>query len=82
MLDPNEKAREKKARLQARVFMKMENDDGIIIEKAIKKIAQSSDMIARINEYSDHIRELIEKRKLQPSRIRIEKCHNNARLSC
>lgn len=52
--------------------MKMESNDEMIIEKALINIAENSDMIARINEYSAEIRELLEKRKLQPSRIRIE----------
>lgn len=63
------KDREKKSRLEARVYKKMERNEKQTIEKAIKDIAESSDLIEDINNYEGHIKELLIKRKKVPSRI-------------
>ena len=65
------KEREKKSRLEAKVFKKMETKEKETIENAIKNIAESSDLIEDINNYETHIKELLIKRKKVPSRISI-----------
>ena len=65
------KAREKKARLEARVYKKMEEGDQSSAEQIMKSLAKSSSLIEQINEYNDHIKALLAKRKNTPSRITI-----------
>ena len=66
------KAREKKARIEAHIFQQMEGSD---ITKGVAHLAQtilkSSDLIDKINGYSDVIKDLLAKRKSLPSRISI-----------
>lgn len=66
------KCREKKRRLEARVFNKMDAQNENTIEKAVKDIAQSSDLIEQINQYNGQISQLLEKRGNVPSRITVE----------
>lgn len=65
------KAREKKSRLEARVFKKLEDREGATIEKAMEDIAESSDLIGQINAYEAQIGEFLKKRENVPSRISI-----------
>ena len=64
------KAREKKSRLQANLFQKMENiKTGM--ENLGPTIIKSTPLIEKINGYSNEINQLLEKRANQPSRISI-----------
>ena len=66
------KAREKKARLEARIFQQMEsNGDTKGIDHLAQTMLKSSNLIEKINGYNDEIKVLLEKRKSQPSRISI-----------
>lgn len=65
------KAREKKSRLEARVFQQMEDKDAIGIDHLAQSILKCSSMIEKINGYNDEIKDLLEKRKSQPSRVSI-----------
>ena len=66
------KGREKKSRLEARVYQQIENKgQAIEIDHLAKVILKSTDLIENINEYNDQIKGLLAKRKLEPSRISI-----------
>lgn len=66
------KCREKKRRLEARVFNKMDSNNNSTIEQAIKDIAQNSDLIEQINLYNGQINQLLKERANVPSRITVE----------
>ena len=63
------KAREKKSRLEARVYKNLGDSAVIGMGCYVKNIFKSSSLIEKINEYNDEIKGLIEGRKSQPSRI-------------
>ncbi len=65
------KKREKKARLDARIFKKMGEGQQLTIEEAMKNIAESSDLVEQINGYEEDIRDLLKQRKGKPARISI-----------
>jgi hypothetical protein len=65
------KAREKKSRLEARVLKKLEGQEEATIEKAMKGIAESSDLIEQVEAYKAEIEGLLKKRENTPSRISI-----------
>ena len=65
------KAREKKARLEARLYKKMEEIGQITLEHIEKTIAKNASTIERINEYNDQVNILLATRKNRPSRITI-----------
>lgn len=66
------KSKEKKSRLEARVYKQMENQgQAIEIDHLAKIILKSKDLIENINEYNEEIKGLLAKRKLKPSRISI-----------
>lgn len=66
------KAREKKARLEARIFQQMEgNGQTTGVDHLAQIIFKSANLIEKINGYNDEIKALLEKRKDQPSRISI-----------
>ena len=65
------KAREKKSRLQARVFQQMEDNDAGDIDQLMKTLIKNSSLIEKINDHTDEINALLAKRKNQPSRISI-----------
>lgn len=61
------KSREKKSRIQAKVYRKIETVDNLTIEEALEKFAQKSDLLLKIEEYSTDIERLLEQRgKLKP----------------
>lgn len=66
------KSREKKRRLEARIFNKMDGNNNETIAQVMKDIAQSSDLIEQINQYSDQINQLLDQRSKVPSRITVE----------
>lgn len=65
------KAREKKSRLQASIFQKMENINKTGMENLGSTIIKSTLLIEKINGYNNEINLLLEKRANQPSRISI-----------
>ena len=65
------KEREKKSRLEARVFKKMEESATGTIDQVFKDIGQNSDLIEQINDYNEEINQLLNQRKTVPSRISI-----------
>jgi len=66
------KAREKKARLEARIFQQMEgNGQTTGVDHLAQTILKSANLIEKINGYNDEIKILLAKRKDQPSRISI-----------
>jgi len=66
------KCREKKGRLEARIFNQMDGKDNDTIAQALKDIAQSSDLIEQIYQYNEQINQLLKKRGDVPSRITVE----------
>jgi hypothetical protein len=75
------KNREKKSRLEARVFKQMGNDETIDIEHLAQNLIKSSPLIEKINGYNDEIKDLLEKRKSQPSRISIAEMPEDKRYN-
>ena len=65
------KAREKKARLEARLYNKMEESGQLTLEHIEKTIAKNASTIERINEYNDQVKILLATRKNTSSRITI-----------
>lgn len=66
------KAREKKVRLEARIFQQMEgNGQTTEVDHLAHTILKSANLIEKINGYNDEIKVLLAKRKDQPSRISI-----------
>lgn len=66
------KSREKKARLEARIFQQMEgNGETTGVDHLAQTILKSANLIEKINGYNDEIKVLLAKRKNQPSRISI-----------
>lgn len=66
------KAREKKSRLEARVFQLLESKGATIgVDHLAQAILKSTDLIEKINGYNDEIKGLLAKRKMKPSRISI-----------
>jgi len=63
------KIREKKARLEARVYNKIESNPDKTIEQVKLDILSTSDLIEKINAYKQEIAVLIEQRSDKPSRI-------------
>lgn len=66
------KTREKKSRLEARIFQKMDNGDKTDIENYAQAITKSAQLMEMINEFNDEIKNLLAKRANQPSRISID----------
>ena len=65
------KAREKRARLEARVYQKINENEQANHDQIMKKIAKCSPLIEQINEYTIEINTHIEKRKATPARITV-----------
>jgi hypothetical protein len=66
------KAREKKARLEARIFQQMEGSgDTKGVDHLAQTILKSANLIEKINGYNTEIKSLLAKKKNQPSRISI-----------
>lgn len=64
------KARERKARLQAKLYQKMEQTD--TIEQMEKQMLKNAAITEQINEYKKQIEELIGKRKKTPPKITVQ----------
>ena len=64
-------ARVKKSRIEANVFQQIEDTYAMNSNQRIKKLLKNAALIDKIKEFKDEIKELIEKRKSQPSRISI-----------
>lgn len=65
------KIREKKARIEARVYKKMDEGSQSDSEHVIKVLTKNSSQIGQINDYNDQVKSLIYQRKQIPSRITI-----------
>jgi len=65
------KVREKKARIEARVYKKMNENDQVDIEQFSKTVRKNASLIGQINDYNDEIHSLIDKKKSVPSRITV-----------
>jgi Transposase protein len=63
------KLNEKKARIEARVFRKIEGQEDKTIEQIKTDITNTSDLIDQINNYNQQINELKEQRSKEPSRV-------------
>jgi len=75
------KAREKKSRLEARIFQQMEGKTTIgnnVLEQVILK---SAELIETINDYNQQIEALLSKRKNEPSRISIAEMPGDQRYN-
>lgn len=66
------KAREKQARLKARMYNKIEDNEEMTIDQVKKKIAKHSDVLLKIDNYEQEINHLLEKRKSIPAKIKIK----------
>ena len=75
------KAREKKARIEARVYKNIGDSDVIGMDRLMQNIHKNSSMIEKINEYNAEIKNLLEKRKKQPSRISIAEMPQEVRYN-
>lgn len=65
------KSREKKGRLQAKLFNKIESIDNLTIEQALEKIGKKSDLLHKIDDYANDIEQLTLQRSNLKSRIKI-----------
>lgn len=65
------KAKEKKARLEARMYKKMEENDPTNHDQLMKSISKSASLIEQINGYKAEIKELTANRANVPSRISV-----------
>ena len=63
--------REKKARVEANVYKRIEENGQTSVENIMKKLTKSTSLIEQINEYNDQIKVLLVQRKKTPSRITI-----------
>lgn len=65
------KAREKKRRLQASIYQKIEGKENLTIEQAVETLGKGADTLIKIDEYDTLIQELLNKRKETPNRISV-----------
>jgi len=63
------KVREKKARLEAKVYKKIEENPDKTIEQVKENMLKTSKLIEQINEYDEQINRLLKQREALPSRI-------------
>ncbi|MBU1901539.1 hypothetical protein KKG82_04195 [Patescibacteria group bacterium] len=75
------KAREKKARLEARVFQQLEDEIVISSDLFKQTILKNSNLIEKITEYNEEIDALLKKRKNYPSRISIAEMPEDKRYN-
>jgi hypothetical protein len=75
------KAKEKKARIEARVYKKMDESDVTNHEQLLKSISKSASLIEQINEYKEKIKELTVNRANFPARISIAEMPDNQRYN-
>lgn len=75
------KLREKKARLEAKVYQKFDQETEKTIEDMKTKIAKNSDLLERISQYKEQINDLLLKRGKYPSRITIEQMPEEVRYN-
>jgi hypothetical protein len=65
------KCREKRGRLQAKVYSKIEDIDDLTIDDALKTVAKKSDLLLKIEDYSTDIEQLLVQRSSIKSHISI-----------
>ena len=75
------KAREKRRRLQASIYEKIENKDDLTIEQAIQSLGKGADIFIKIDEYDTLIQDLLNKRKETLTRISIAQMPEDKRYN-
>lgn len=65
------KAREKRRRLAAKIYEKLEQKEYLTFKEVIKNAGSQSDIVMRIEEYDNQIEQLIEERSKVKQRIKI-----------
>ena len=75
------KVREKKARIEARVYKKMNENEQVDIEEFNKTLRKNASLIEQINDYNDEAQGLLDKRKGTPSRITVAAMPEDSRYN-
>jgi hypothetical protein len=75
------KTKEKKARIEARVYKKMDESDVTNHEQLLKSISKSASLIDQINEYKEKIKELSVNRANVPARISVAEMPEDQRYN-
>ena len=75
------KSKEKKSRLEARVYKKMEVHEQQTYEDILKKVAKNSSLMEQISIFDDEIKALLQKRKSTPSRITVADMNQESRYN-
>ncbi len=75
------KTREKKSRLEARMYKKLEDNQNNTIEEMKNKISKTSDLIERIHGYDQQIKAVLEKRNKVPSRLKLSEMPKELRYN-
>jgi len=75
------KVREKKSRIEARVYQQIEDIEATGISHLVPNILKSSPLIEQIKDYNDQIIVLLAKRKSAPSRISIAQMPEDKRYN-
>jgi len=75
------KIREKKSRLEAKVFQRMESENEKTIEEVKKDIINTSDLIEKINAFNTEIDVLLKERSKKPSRISLSEMPQEQRYN-
>jgi hypothetical protein len=66
------KVREKRSRIEARLYKKINENDQVSIEQFRKNISKNASLIEQITDYNDEEQSLLDKKKGVPSRITVE----------
>ncbi len=75
------KAREKKSRLEARIFKQIEGADTLEVDHIVHNILKNSPLIEKITVYHEEIKDLLAKRGNTPSRISIAEMPEDQRYN-
>lgn len=75
------KTREKKSRLEAKVYKKMEPENNKTIEEVKNDIINTSDLIEKINAFNNEIDLLLKERSKKPSRISLSEMPQEQRYN-
>ena len=75
------KAREKKARLEAKVYKKIEENPDKTIEQVKESMFKTSKLIEQINDYDQQIAQLLKEREPVPSRISLSEMPEEERYN-
>jgi len=75
------KTREKKSRLEAKVYKKIESENDKTIEEVKNDIVNTSDLIEKINAFNNEIDVLLKERSKKPSRINLSEMPQEQRYN-